>query len=113
MKSKTNDELIKIAQGIFHKEIFIDRYVQENEGQLLMNIFLPLAMMDAQQIEKMKNNPPAMIYEYYSKRMSMSINGYPCFSSCHLLNEADTEKVFHIVKQLEQSEKIIIERLKK
>jgi hypothetical protein len=46
-----------------------------------------------------------MIYENMSEAGPRSINGYPMFMSCKLLNKTDTETVIKIAQRIQEAVK--------
>lgn len=110
-KEKSKSELIRIAKGIYHGDIFTDRHIRKTDGDLLIHIFLPLAFFSKKQLELLKSNPPGLIWEYETRRMSMCINGYPCFPSMNFLTTIEAQIVMQIVDKLKNAEKTLIQSL--
>lgn len=105
MKRPPKTDLKQIAIDLRAGRIFCDRYI--SDPKMLSSIFMIFAFMKNEQIDKLKANPPGLIYEYYSEAGPMSVNGMPTFFSCRMLSKTDTKKVLKIVKKLEEAEKTV------
>lgn len=91
LASLTEKEIADLANDMYRGMIFTDRHVQRPED--VPSVFMPLIFMRKEFIEKLKANPPGMIYEYFSEAGPRSINGMPIFWSFRMINIEDTKKV--------------------
>lgn len=106
MESKPKDELIEIARGIFNKEIFTNLHIAGFDTDLIDKIFMPLALIGKKTAAQLKADPPGLIFEYYTEALhKYSINGYPCFASCRLINKDDGLFVIKTLEKLMDAEK--------
>lgn len=79
------EELVQVARDYINQKIFSDRHIGPNDQNLAMNIFLPFALMEKKDADRLHKRGVAMIYEYLDKAGSRSINGYPMFMSFRLI----------------------------
>jgi len=56
--------------------------------------------MNAKQRKAFVKRAPGLVYEYTSKAMPMGVNGYPMFTSCHVLTAPETEEFGRLVQAL-------------
>ncbi|HSZ58476.1 MAG TPA: hypothetical protein VK797_22610 [Tepidisphaeraceae bacterium] len=82
---KTDDELKALARDIYQGRVFTSSHIADPRDVGLVFMVLSLGA----------KIPPdtAFVYEYLDKAGERSINGYPTFFSCKLLNQAETEKL--------------------
>jgi len=97
----TEKEIADLANDMYRGLIFTDRHVQRSED--VPSVFMPLIFMNEENIEKLKANPPGMIYEYFDKAGPRSINGMPIFWSFRMINVEDTAKVMERYKRIKQA----------
>lgn len=90
--SLTDEELKKVAMGIYDSTIFCDRQVKEDS--MLPTVFMPISLRAFAGFTKEEIADIGLIYEDMDKAMPNTINGYPIFGSLRLLNKADAEKTF-------------------
>lgn len=109
--NQSPERLAEIAADIHKGLIFTDRHCPTPND--VCNVFMILLLMEKKDFEELKVNPPGLIYEYYAKAMPRSINGLPCFFSCHFLNQADTDKVVHLVTLHEEADRVIAQEVAK
>ena len=95
---RTDQELRKIAEDFRDGLIFTDRDCRDLEE--LRRSFLVIALMDGDQISKMKKDKVAFVFEYYDRAAPRSVNGNPIFSSCHTLNEDESKRMFAIYETI-------------
>lgn len=88
---KTDEELKQIALDIYSGKIFSDRDCPDEHS--VRTVFMPLALMDNEQLQELVNDKAAFIYEYLDKAGPMACNGMPMFLSFKYLAEDDLEKV--------------------
>lgn len=87
----SDEEAKKIAEDIYKGLIFTDRHLQNPEE--LKSVFMVLMFMKDEDINKLKDNPPGLIYEYMDKASPRGINGNPVFMSMQLLSKEDGKRV--------------------
>ena len=87
MRQKTDRELKALAVRFCKNEIFTSLQIRKDDMHLLLNIFLPLVLMDTSQLP----SDIGMFYAEYGSSCSMAVNGYPVFGSCFYLNNDDTK----------------------
>lgn len=97
----TEKEIADLANDLYRCMIFTDRHVQRPED--VPSVFMPLIFMKKDDIEKLKANPPGMIYEYFSEAGPRSINGMPMFMSFRMIGIEDTAKVMERYNKIKQA----------
>ena len=87
---KTDQELRKIAMDFVEGKIFTDRQISSED--MIPTVFMPLGLMDEEQMADLISAKPRLIYEYLDSigPMGMGINGHPIFFSARFLNEEET-----------------------
>jgi hypothetical protein len=97
-----DEKIKKIAQDIVHNLIFTDHHYrnQQEQIELLGMTFMPIIFGGLSDVDP---NDLGMIYEYMDKALPRSINGYPCFMSCRVMNKPDTKKVFELVVKMQKA----------
>lgn len=88
----TDEEIKKLAEDMYKGLIFTNRHIRIQEE--LTMVFMPLALMGEELIDKLQENPPGMIYEYLDRAGPMAVNGMPMFTSFKMASIDDTKKVF-------------------
>ncbi len=102
--SRTEEDLKQIAKCLWAKQIFCDRDIRKEErDNMIGSIFMPI-MLGGLNKEVVKEL--GLIFEYYDKSAPRSINGYPIFFSCQLLNIEDAKKMFDYAVKIENAMKI-------
>lgn len=91
LPSMTDDEIKQLAEDMYKGIVFTDRHIQIKEE--LLSVFAVLVLMDQEQLDKLKRNPPGMIYEYLDKAGPMAVNGMPIFFSFKMASIDDTKKI--------------------
>jgi len=102
-KPLSEEEIGNLAEGIYRGSVFTDRHVH-NPGDVSM-VFMPLALIEGETLERLRKDPPGMIYEYMDKAGPMAINGMPMFLSLRMTNQEDAKKVFERVRKIEEAVK--------
>lgn len=102
IRDRTADELKQLAIDLKAGWIFTDRNIKA--ANLLSVVFMPLGIMDNDQVESLRSDGVGLIYEYLTKAGPRTINGLPSFFSMELLNQSDATKVFGLVAQLKEAE---------
>lgn len=77
---KPEVDLGQLAWDIVAGQVF-GSWMLDGDPDLLRMIFLPLALMDAEGLGKMKAADVVFLYEYLDQAGPRSVNGYPCFMS--------------------------------
>lgn len=95
----TDDELREIAVGINSGTIFTDRHIKPEEASM---IFMPLLFMTNKQRAELKKDKPGLFFQHLSEAGPRAINGYPMFTSMHVLNQEETKRVFDMVAKLRE-----------
>lgn len=90
-KQLTDEEIKKLADDMYKGLVFTDRHMQNPDD--ISGVFMPLALLEKEQMEELKVEDPGMIYEYMDKAGPMSINGMPMFCSFRFLSQEDAKKV--------------------
>jgi hypothetical protein len=91
--SRTEDELKEIALQLYRGQIFTSEHIAPPQQEaMLPMVFLPIVLGGLATIEP---TSIGLVYEYLEKAGPRSINGYPIFMSCKLLNLADTAIVLN------------------
>lgn len=89
--------LRKIAWGIATDTIFTNRHCRN--AQEMVNCFPILAMMKLCDRKYVAENPPGLIWEYYSQASPRAVNGLPMFFSAHFLSKEDLPKMEAYLKE--------------
>lgn len=90
----SEDELNKIVQGILTNQVFTSNHVQNVD--MIPMVFMPIALGGLADVDL---NTLGGIYEYMDKASPRSINGYPTFFSCRLVNREDWQRVGEAVRK--------------
>jgi hypothetical protein len=106
MNSRPHEELAQIARDLVHGKIFTDRHI--DPGDKISMVFMILGLLDGEQMKKLQDDPPGLVFEYLDKAGEMSVNGYPMFLSMQMLSPADTETVFDLARKLEAAEREVL-----
>lgn len=99
--NQTDEQLKTLALDIFAGRVFTDRHIRQ--PNLFQSVFMVFAFMEQEQLEKLKENPPGLIYEYLSEAGEICINDHPMFLSVKMLNQEDAKKVFKLIEQIKAS----------
>ena len=78
-KPMTDDEIKQVAEDMYKGIVFTDRQLERRED--IQSVFVALALMEQEQLDKFNKNPPGMIYEYMDRAGPWAINGMPIFFS--------------------------------
>ena len=99
-KSLTEEEIKKLADDMYRGLVFTDRHIQNPDD--ISRVFMPLALLEKEQIEELKVKDPGMVYEYMDKAGPMAIDGMPMFCSFRFLNQEDEKKVYEKYIQIKE-----------
>ncbi len=98
---KPDKDLKELAQRLYRGEIFCDRNIQpEDRPRMLSSVFMVLALAEPKFIKEMQDANIDFIYEEMSKAGPMSVNGYPTFMSCQMLDKGDGQKVMDYYEKI-------------
>lgn len=97
----SEDEIKQLAEDIYRGSVFTDRDIGNNED--IRSVFMALAIMDGDTLEKFKRKEPGMIYEYMSNAGRMSVNGMPTFLSFRYIGLEDTKKVLEKYNKIKEA----------
>jgi hypothetical protein len=100
MESKKIEDLKQLAKDIWAGTVFTDRHIQD--FNIVPMVFMPLALGAIGDLSEEDAKDVGMIYEYLSEAGPRSINGYPMFTSCRLLNKDDTKKVWSLYEEVKK-----------
>lgn len=100
MEPLTAEALKTLADDIRAGRIFTSAHIATHDNVLGL-VFMPLAFMSAEDRETLRD--VGMAYEYLDKAGPRCINGYPMFFSVRLLSKEDTEKVFAIIRAIDEA----------
>ncbi len=96
------EELKKLA--VDYKESRIFTHLDIHNINDTSMVFMPIALMRKEDLEKLKASDPGLIYEHISEAGPRAINGMPMFMSFHSLNQEDTKRLFEMVGKLQAAE---------
>lgn len=89
-----DDDLKKLAIEIVDGKVFGSWMLPEKDIQLIANVFMPIAVGGSEHLPE----DVACLYEYFDKRLDMSINGYPTFLSCKFLTKSEQERIVPMIE---------------
>ena len=104
---KTDEELKKLAQDLIGNRVFMSDQLR-NPADLTM-VFFPLAMLDEETVQRLRDEKITHVYEYLDKALPRGINGYPMFMSCNLITEAEYKRVRELEQKMRQAMKSALE----
>lgn len=90
----SDDEIREFTDALLSGQVFTSGQAPE---ELLGTIFMPLMMGAAAHLEPVIENV-GCFYEYIEKAGPRAINGYPIFSSFHIMNKDDWDIVMETYK---------------
>ncbi len=100
-KPMAEEEIKKLSDDMYRGLVFTDRHIQDPND--VSRVFMPLALLEKEQIEELKVKDPGMIYEYIDKAGPRSINGMPMFFSFRFLSQEDAKKVMEKYLQIKEA----------
>lgn len=86
----TDEERTKLVQAAIGNAVLFSHQV---DPSVLTSVFMPLVFLSKDNLKWMEDNEIFSFYEYMSEAGPRSINGYPIFTSMHMLNKSDFEDV--------------------
>lgn len=102
IRDRTDEELKQLAKDMHAGRVFTNQHVSDAHDVAL--VFLPLAAMDPSQLHLLERDDPGLIYEYLTEALPRMVNNMPVFGSMHLLSKGDRDKLFELIKKLEDAE---------
>lgn len=91
---KDDKELKQLAIDIVAGKVFTSAAIHESElKSILPSVFMSIAFMGTRQREEFQKDDIQFIYEYVNKAEQRSVNGYPIFMTCRMLNREDLERL--------------------
>jgi len=87
----TDAEITKLAHDLVTNLVFMSDQCRRAED--IPMVFLAFALSGPEIGEQYKKEGIAHLYEYHSKSLPRSFNGYPIFSSHFAINAADYKRV--------------------
>ena len=98
---KTREELKQLAVDINAGKVFTNAHVPE--GEKIEVVFLPIALGALSGWTPDQAKDIGLIYEYLSEATPMTVNGMPGFISMQLLNRGDTDRLWALMKKIEEA----------
>jgi hypothetical protein len=108
-------DLKSLAVDIVGGKVFTSRHIRENSPErwadTVRMVFMVLALSNQEQLDNIVDRigESGIVYEYYDKAMTRSINGYPIFISMNIIGSEDAEKLDKYVKELQDKQKEFLE----
>jgi hypothetical protein len=101
--SQTEENLKALAKDIAMGKVFTDQHISPGERpRIIGSVFLILVLGALKDYSEEAINDIGMIYEYYDKASPRSVNGYPMFFSCAILNSKDAAYVWKRYEEVKQ-----------
>ena len=90
----TDAELRELALQIRAGTVFTDRSIPEDQLEsMLPMVFMPLGLMAKDELDRLREDGPYMLYEHISAAGPRSMNGCPMFFSFRYLRKAEVERL--------------------
>lgn len=105
---RTEKELRQLALDILEDKVFLDRMCHRPETDIPL-VFMPLGLMDGDEMDKFRAHDPALIYEYLEKAGPRSINGMPIFFSFQYLDKTELDQLIPIIKSMQTTREKMLE----
>lgn len=106
VSSVTDEQIQEIALGLHRRQIFCDRHIPQPQWEdMVPSVFLTIGLGGFGNVDV---TTLGLVWEHLDKAGPRSINGFPMFFSCNLLNKEDAEKVMVIVRRLKEAEKAVL-----
>ena len=90
----SDEELKRFVLDFCDGRIFSSGHIAESDLSLLPSIFMVLIFME---FSEAYYDHVGLIWERLSEAAPTSINGYPCFFSCHVMHKLDWERVRKVI----------------
>jgi len=101
LKNLEPKELHQLARALVEGRVFTNRHLSEPE--LVGQVFLPLAFMTPENLEKLHQAKPGLMYELLDRQLPRQINGMPTFASVRFLTLEDTQTLFELAEKIEEA----------
>lgn len=85
----SSDEMSRFVDDFVSNRIFTDRHVKD--PLLVGTVFMPVSLGLFENWSDTGLQRIGLIWEFTHKACLTSVNGMPCFTSCHLMNADDWE----------------------
>jgi hypothetical protein len=109
MKELTQQELVALARDFYGNLVYSLWDIQDSS--LVTSVFMILNFLDQETLDKWKDEPPGLIYEYLREAGPRSINGCPIFMSARFLTKGDADKLLKILQEMERTQNELEARL--
>lgn len=104
VRHKNSEELRKLAADTVLDKIFSSTMIDDTEDPRILNkIFLPLLVLNEQQVKDVQAYDPVMFYEYLDKATEHKVKGYPVFYSVRMLDVLEFDEYSNAVWQCEKA----------
>lgn len=110
MDNRPPDQLVQIALDLHRGRIYSNLHLPE--GMFASEVFIPLALLDQEQFDRLVQDPPGLVFEYMHKANEWAVNDLPQFFSVQMLSKEDAVKVFDMATKLAEAEQVQLEALK-
>lgn len=90
LSKMTTEKLREFVQDVLAGRIFVAEQVRRAED--IPMVFMPIIMGALSDWPMSLKKQIGTIWEYNDLALPRSINGYPCFASCHILHTEDWER---------------------
>lgn len=96
--------LRQLALDVRNRLVFGSWMIPEHSLKYIHIFFTPLALMNSESIEQIKNEGVVHFYEYYSEAGPRVVNGLPVFSSFYCLKREEFEELMRLLQELKDAE---------
>lgn len=101
----SDEQLTLLAYDIQSGYVFGSWDVRERDKDLLHHIFAILSYVHDIEIKRMKRDGIDHFYEYQRNRMSRTVEGYPCFMTCQMLDQRDYQRLQRKLWEIEREDR--------
>ena len=99
----SDEEVKKVALGSLHGQVFGTWMLEERDARLIPSIFMVMAFMDDIALKEMKRDGIVHLYEWWDRAGPRSINGFPSFMSCRMLNAEDSLRIQNKMNEIKEA----------
>lgn len=89
---RTDAELKELAVGIIDGKYFSTIGMPESDFHFLSVIFMPLAFMNEELVNQVREDDPVVFYADMSHRLQRSVNGYPIFQEVGMILRSEWKR---------------------
>ena len=100
---RTDKELHDIAVRIHAGQVFTSCHLPKERTELITSIFLPLALLNDEQVNAMEDRGVSLIFADMANAMPWGVNGFPTFSKCETLNEEEHERLNGFIESIKEA----------